>query len=154
MNYGQYGLWYGNCKKNLSTVTKRLVDLNTFSKVSSRQCILDKKGICGGFSVALSDLCNKVGIDSYVVSGKATQQVTEMYHAWVAVKIGKGTYYVDPTYDNGTKQIMNCGQKRKWRVVTRISPDTILWNILTINIQQYPLVDAVVQILNDIFYKT
>ena len=43
-----------NCMKN-----------EVYADVSNKGCILDKRGICGGISIILSELCNRVGITAY-----------------------------------------------------------------------------------------
>ena len=60
-----------------------------------------KQGTCGGFSLILVTLCNRVGIDAYVVRGEAFGEG----HAWTAVKIGGETYYKDPTFEVGDKKV-------------------------------------------------
>lgn len=78
-------------------VTEYLYETTLYAKASSEQCMIDKKAVCGGISIILSRLCNKVGIDSYVVVGNSIIDGIPVGHAWVAVNIDGNTYYTDPT---------------------------------------------------------
>lgn len=71
---------------------------NEYGNVSYRQCILQRKAVCGGLATILSDLCNQVGIPSYVVIGTIAGNGQSIQHGWVAVEIGGQTLYIDPTY--------------------------------------------------------
>lgn len=54
----------------------------------------DKKAICGGYSKAFSYLCDKVGIETALVTGDADG----IPHMWNMVKIGGEWYHIDVTY--------------------------------------------------------
>lgn len=55
--------------------------------------INDGEGTCTGFSLILMALCNRVGIEAYVVLG----ETEDARHGWVAIKIEDNIYYKDPT---------------------------------------------------------
>lgn len=55
--------------------------------------INNRVGVCTGFSLILTTLCNRVGIESYIVLGDTPGG----RHGWVAIKIGDEIYYKDPT---------------------------------------------------------
>ena len=55
---------------------------------------IDKKAICGGYSKAFSYLCDKVGIETALVTGDADGTP----HMWNMVKIGGEWYHIDVTY--------------------------------------------------------
>ncbi|SHO47388.1 transglutaminase-like domain-containing protein [Anaerocolumna xylanovorans] len=55
--------------------------------------INDRIGTCTGFSLILTNLCNRVGMEAYVVLGDTPGG----RHGWAAIKIGDETYYKDPT---------------------------------------------------------
>lgn len=79
----------------------QLLDLNAeYADLAYKQCVLEGRAICSGFAIVLSELCNRVGIDSYVVLGKITKGNNVVYHMWTAVIIDGMTYYTDPTESN------------------------------------------------------
>lgn len=67
--------------------------------------IINKAGICGGFSKILVDLCRRVGIDAYVAIGSVSDRYGRGMHAWVGVRIGEQVFYADPTKDVGVGEI-------------------------------------------------
>lgn len=64
---------------------------------SSISSITNKSAVCSGLSMILSELCRKVGIESYVCLGTVSNGGTPFNHAWVAIIIGDTVYYKDPT---------------------------------------------------------
>ena len=69
-----------------------------YANAAFETCIIEKKGLCGGFAIIVSDLCNQIGIPSYVVVGTMDVNGEPINHGWVAVEIGGKTLYIDPTY--------------------------------------------------------
>lgn len=63
--------------------------------------INDKMGICTGFSLILTTLCNRVGIEAYVVLGDTPGG----RHGWAAIQIDDETYYKDPTSEVEYKEV-------------------------------------------------
>lgn len=53
-------------------------------------------GVCSGYAYTMKYLCDKVGIECIVISGKADGGD----HAWNMVKIGGEYYHVDLTWDD------------------------------------------------------
>lgn len=86
---------------------------NAYANASYEQCILQKKALCGGFATVLSDLCNQIGIPSYVVIGIVDVNGETIQHGWVAVEIGGQTLYIDPTFVSSTKRMDALSQKEQ-----------------------------------------
>ena len=74
---------------------------------------LDKRGICGGISIILSELCNRVGITAYPVFGTIKSDGTLIPHGWVAMRVDDSTYYIDPTYVCQTGEMDNLKMKNE-----------------------------------------
>lgn len=55
---------------------------------------VDKKALCDGYSKAFSYLCDKVGIESLIITGEADNTP----HMWNMVKIGGEWYHIDVTF--------------------------------------------------------
>ena len=86
---------------------------NAYANASYEQCILQRKALCGGFATILSNLCNQVGIPSYVVIGIIDVNGVAVQHGWVAVEIGGETLYIDPTYVNSVKRMDSLVSKKQ-----------------------------------------
>ena len=67
--------------------------------------VTNKSAVCAGLSMILSELCRKVGIESYVCLGTVSNGGSPLNHAWTAIKIGDTTYYKDPTKEVGASKI-------------------------------------------------
>lgn len=68
--------------------------------------LVNRKAICGGYSVAYAMLCAHEGIECHVVTGKGRNAEGEMEgHAWNIVVIDGHPYHVDVTWDRGTWDI-------------------------------------------------
>ncbi|WP_195245582.1 transglutaminase domain-containing protein [Clostridium celatum] len=67
--------------------------------------ITNKSAICSGLSMILSELCRKVGIESYICLGTVSNGGSPYNHAWVAVNIGGTVYYKDPTREISAKKV-------------------------------------------------
>lgn len=72
---------------------------------SSISSITNKSAVCSGLSMILSELCRKVGIESYVCLGTVSNGGTPFNHAWVAIIIGDTVYYKDPTKEVGAGKV-------------------------------------------------
>ena len=97
-------------QENLEEATVPYARL-VYANASYEQSILRKKALCGGFAIILSDLCNQVGIPSYVVIGTVDVNGESVEHGWVAVEIGGQTLYIDPTFVCSTKRMDALSQK-------------------------------------------
>lgn len=77
---------------------EKLYENEIYSDFSNKSCIIEKRAICGGISIILSELCNRVGITAYPVCGTVNVKGSVIPHGWVALKIDNSTYYIDPSY--------------------------------------------------------
>ena len=62
--------------------------------------LLKKKCVCEGFAKAFKFLCDKIGLESWVVSGTGNSAVDSGPHAWNIVRINGYYHHVDVTWDN------------------------------------------------------
>ena len=62
-----------------------------------------RKGICENYAALFTEICNKVGIKSYVIEGYTKQHslVDAQSHAWSASLIDESWYLFDPTWGSG-----------------------------------------------------
>lgn len=67
--------------------------------------VTNQSAVCTGLSMILSELCRKVGIESYVCLGTVSNGGSPLNHAWTAIKIGDTVYYKDPTKEVGANKI-------------------------------------------------
>ena len=72
--------------------------LRSRNPIGFRRWVVHKRAICGGISIILSELCNRVGITAYPVCGTVNVKGSVIPHGWVALKIDNSTYYIDPSY--------------------------------------------------------
>ena len=75
--------------------------------------LISKGGICGGISIILSELCNRVGITAYPVFGTIKSDGTLIPHGWLAMRVDDSTYYIDPTYVCQTGEMDNLKMKNE-----------------------------------------
>lgn len=64
---------------------------------------LEHKAVCEGIAKAFKLLCNIYGMKCMVVLGKANPEGNfsgDTYHAWNIIKLGRGSYHVDVTWDS------------------------------------------------------
>lgn len=62
--------------------------------------LLKNKCVCEGFAKAFKFLCNKIGLECWVVSGKGSSSIGAGPHAWNIVRINGYYHHVDVTWDN------------------------------------------------------
>lgn len=62
--------------------------------------LLKNKCVCEGFAKAFKFLCDKIGLECWVVSGKGSSSIGTGPHAWNIVKIDGYYHHVDVTWDN------------------------------------------------------
>jgi len=77
---------------------------------------LTKKGVCYHYALLLNKLLNKVGIDSYLVTGYNEKRVG---HAWVNIYLEDKWYAIDPTwldFDGRSKTLRNTGKAQYYMV--------------------------------------
>ncbi len=76
-------------------INQKAIKYNNKSLSSLLDCDYPTYGICKNYASLLVALCQKWGIEAYVVMG--TQKSNGVGHAWVLVSIDGQYYYVDPT---------------------------------------------------------
>lgn len=104
---------YDILSMDIEPMYDHMMELVTYSNSAYEQCVIEGEAICSRFSIILSKLCNKVGIDSYVAFGTVTVEGRTIGHAWVAVEIAGNTYYVDQTYVYETGNIFGFNLKNE-----------------------------------------
>ena len=62
--------------------------------------LLNHKCVCEGFAKAFKYLCDKIGLECWVVCGKGSSAIKSGPHAWNIVKINGYYHHVDVTWDN------------------------------------------------------
>lgn len=104
---------YSVYESSIEPYYDKLYENEVYADVSNKGCILDKRGICGGISIILSELCNRVGITAYPVFGTIKSDGTLIPHGWVAMRVDDSTYYIDPTYVCQTGEMDNLKMKNE-----------------------------------------
>lgn len=61
---------------------------------------MKNKCVCEGFAKAFKFLCDKIGLECWVVSGKGSSSIGAGPHAWNIVRINGYYHHVDVTWDN------------------------------------------------------
>jgi hypothetical protein len=79
------------------------IDFNETIEEKISKPLITRKGICGNYAALFTDICVKVGIESYVVSGYTKQNgyVSNLSHAWNAAYIDSTWFLFDPTWGAG-----------------------------------------------------
>jgi TonB family protein len=79
------------------------INFNEKDEVKISKALKSKKGICIHYALLFQDVCTKMGIKSYVVSGYTEQNgvVDQLPHAWCAAFINYNWYMFDPTFGSG-----------------------------------------------------
>ena len=83
-----------------AAVSRRINDRNIIEAHSIVGALLKHKCVCEGFAKSLKFLCDKIGLECWVVSGKGSSSVGTGPHAWNIVKINGYYHHVDVTWDN------------------------------------------------------
>jgi len=104
---------YSVYESSIEPYYDKLYENEVYADVSNKGCILDKRGICGGISIILSELCNRVGITAYPAFGTIKSDGTLIPHGWVAMRVDDSTYYIDPTYVCQTGEMDNLKMKNE-----------------------------------------
>lgn len=63
---------------------------------------LEGSAVCEGYARAMKYLMDKVGINNYLITGKATSNGGTESHMWNIVTIGGADYHLDLTWDDPT----------------------------------------------------
>lgn len=79
------------------------IDFNETIDEKISKPLITRKGICGNYAALFTDICLKVGIESYVISGYTKQYgyVSNLSHAWNAAYIDSTWFLFDPTWGAG-----------------------------------------------------
>jgi transglutaminase/protease-like cytokinesis protein 3 len=79
------------------------IDFNETIEEKISKPLITRKGICGNYAALFTDICLKVGIESYVISGYTKQYgyVSNLSHAWNAAFIDSTWFLFDPTWGAG-----------------------------------------------------
>ncbi len=65
-----------------------------------RSVLLNKVGVCAGYSEAFQYVANILGYDCYSVTGETIpEQANGVFHEWNIIHIGDNWYWVDNTWD-------------------------------------------------------
>lgn len=75
-------------------------DRNAFEAHSIVGALLRKKCVCEGFAKSFKFLCDKIGLECWVVTGKGSSSIGSGPHAWNIVRINGYYHHVDVTWDN------------------------------------------------------
>lgn len=62
--------------------------------------LLNRRCVCEGFAKTLKFLCDKIGLECWVVTGTANNLMSRGPHAWNIVRINGYYHHVDITWDN------------------------------------------------------
>lgn len=82
--------------------------LNNFSNGTSHfehsytayGALVNHKCVCAGFSSAMKLICDRIGLECYIVTGIGSSTVFNGTHAWNIVKINGYYHHIDVTWDN------------------------------------------------------
>ena len=85
-----------------------IINIDTYEYYSETQEIItsmlkNKKGICAHFAELFSEIANKLGIKTYVISGYVKQHglIANFPHVWCASFIDTAWFLTDPTWFTG-----------------------------------------------------
>jgi len=79
------------------------INMYVNSDISSDETLKTRKGICTNFSDLYSNIANKVGVKTYVISGYTRNKklVDPNPHSWCVSMIDSSWYMTDPTWGSG-----------------------------------------------------
>lgn len=110
------------------------------SDKSYDKILKSRKGVCMNYAGLYSDIANKVGVKTYVITGYTRKKtsVDQTPHAWCASMIDSSWYLIDPTWGAGyiqnshyVKKINNTFFKVKpSKFITTHMPFDPLWQFL------------------------
>ncbi|TVZ15431.1 transglutaminase domain-containing protein [Maribacter sp. MAR_2009_72] len=92
-----------NIKYNLSQINSEF-QYSSYDKMVE-ETIKTRKGVCGHYAQLFHSMCKSIGIESFVIAGYTRQldsyEISELDHAWNAVKINGNYLFVDNTLAAG-----------------------------------------------------
>jgi len=79
-------------------------DMFSYSNLESDEILKTRKGVCRDFTKLYSDIANKVGVKTHVVTGytRKLKLVNYNMHAWCASMVDSTWYLIDPTWGSGS----------------------------------------------------
>ena len=84
---------------------ENMFSINFYEKKDEKitKTLKTRKGICENFTSLFTDICNKSGIESYVIEGYTKQNGFSNYlpHAWSVARIENSWFLFDPTWGSG-----------------------------------------------------
>lgn len=90
---------------NISYDVPGMYDVNFNETVPEKiaKTLKTKKGVCIDYAVVFNALSQKIGLESYIIEGYTKQngRISNLAHAWTAVKIDKKWFVFDPTWGAG-----------------------------------------------------
>lgn len=91
-----------------------------------------RKGVCENFSAIFTDICQKMGFESFVVDGYTKQngEVDRQGHSWSAVKINNDWFLFDPTWDVGKSSDFKFFKKSGEDFIASHIPFDPMWQLL------------------------
>ena len=91
-----------------------------------------RKGVCENFSSIFTDICQKMGFESFVIEGYTKQngQVDRQGHSWSAVKINSDWFLFDPTWDVGKSGNFKFFKKSGEDFIASHIPFDPMWQLL------------------------
>ena len=79
---------------------RNLNDKNNVEAHSVVGAFLKHRCVCEGFAKAMKYLCDRIGVECWVVAGIGNSSVSSGPHAWNIVRINGYYHHVDVTWDN------------------------------------------------------
>ena len=88
---------------NISYDTNYSFDTSENRNDKIEKSLKNRKGVCENYAALFTEICNKIGIKSYVVEGytKQNSKIIEESHAWSAANIDGSWFIFDPTWSSG-----------------------------------------------------
>ncbi len=83
-----------------AAASQRVNDRNIAEAHNIVGALIKHKCVCEGFAKAFKLLCDKIGLECWVVSGTGSSSIGSGPHAWNMVKINGYYHHVDVTWDN------------------------------------------------------
>ncbi|HAO07101.1 MAG TPA: hypothetical protein DCQ50_08945 [Chryseobacterium sp.] len=146
--------------KNIQYDIENMFAINFYQNTNEiiANVLKTRKGICMSYAELFSDIANKVGIKTYVISGYTKQNgfVDYIPHAWCAALIDSAWFLFDPTWGSGyvqngkfVKQINNYYyQAKPEQIIKSHMPFDPLWQFLNYPVTNQEFYEGKTQINN------
>ncbi|WP_284680425.1 stalk domain-containing protein [Aceticella autotrophica] len=86
-----------NTKYDFENSLKNTVPIESYT---SYGVLINRVGVCQGYTAAFNLLAKMSGIDSIGVSGTSTNALSSGPHSWNMIKVNGKIYYIDVTWDD------------------------------------------------------